>query len=127
MHFLVRGILFCLLLSSCGPAPYRGETWGTDQFVIDSYQIKEGKLAILEMEGNEPMQLSSDLLQEYQDAIREGDVLEVLSYGSTTLERNFLSDERSGYVSSARRKNQFPPRPVKSSLKDFLLKPPARR
>lgn len=55
-----------LFFSSCGHAPFRGEDIaGADEFVMDSYKIREGKSAILELEGKSPPTLSQELLQEY--------------------------------------------------------------
>lgn len=56
------------------------EIFGADEFVLDSYRIKEGKFAILEMEGEEQGELSDDLLDEYQDQIHEDDVLKISLY-----------------------------------------------
>ena len=42
--------IFSLLCSCSGP--YLGkEVFGADEFVLDSYKIRSGKLSILEMEG----------------------------------------------------------------------------
>jgi polysaccharide biosynthesis/export protein len=71
-------ILLCtfLLLCSCGNPPYMGkDTVGADEFVMDSYKIRQGKFSILQMEGREFAELSPELLQEYKDTILDGDVL----------------------------------------------------
>lgn len=58
---------FLLLFSSCGHSPFRGnEVVGADEFVMDSYKIREGKFAILELEGKEFNSLPTDALQEYE-------------------------------------------------------------
>lgn len=70
-----------LLLCSCGNAPYLGkDSVGADEFVLDSYQIRQGKFSILQLEGKNFSELSPQYLQEYQDTIQEGDVLFVAIY-----------------------------------------------
>ncbi len=70
-----------LFLASCGNPPYRGkEVLGADEFVMDSYRIREGKFAILEMEGKSFEELSPAFLEEYQDTVQEGDVLQIFLY-----------------------------------------------
>ncbi len=81
-------IIACLLVlvffSSCTNPPYRGnDVLGADEFVMDSYRIREGKLSILSMEGKEIEELPSSLLEEYQDVINNGDVLQVAIYHPT--------------------------------------------
>lgn len=53
------------------------EQYGADEFVMDSYKIREGKLSILEMEGVCLEPLACELLQEYPDTICDDDVLQV--------------------------------------------------
>jgi polysaccharide export outer membrane protein len=53
---------------------------GAEDFVMDSYQIREGKFSILSMEGKNFEELSPDLLEEYQDVINDGDVLQIAVY-----------------------------------------------
>lgn len=50
---------------------------GADEFVMDSYKIRQGKFSILQLEGKNYAELSPDLLNEYQDVIQDGDVLYV--------------------------------------------------
>ena len=77
---LLAGIL-CVLLYGCGNAPYRGpDVLGADAFVMDSYKIREGKFSILKLEGKLSEDLSPELLDEYQDSIQEGDVLDISIY-----------------------------------------------
>jgi len=74
-------LLLGLLFAGCGNAPYQGaDLYGADEFVIDSYKIKEGKFSILEMEGDPIVTLNPDYLEEYVDTIGNGDVLEVAVY-----------------------------------------------
>ncbi len=69
--------LLLLVLASCS-GPYMGkELYGADEFVLDSYKIREGKFSILEMEGFAYEELDEDLLDEYQDRIHEDDVLQI--------------------------------------------------
>ena len=72
----------CLsLCSGCSNPPYQGpDLLGADEFVLDSYKIKQGKFSILEMEGEPSQELSRDLLQEYPDVIENGDVLNIAVY-----------------------------------------------
>ncbi|CCB85172.1 MULTISPECIES: polysaccharide biosynthesis/export family protein [Parachlamydia] len=53
---------------------------GADEFVTDSYKIREGKFGILEMEGIETGCIPPEAMEEYQDAIAEDDVLNVVVY-----------------------------------------------
>ncbi len=48
---------------------------GADEFVMDSYKIRQGKFSILQMEGKNYAELSPELLNEYQDVIKDDDVL----------------------------------------------------
>ena len=71
--------LLLFLFAACTNAPYRGcGTCGADDLVIDSYQVQEGKFAILEMEGKCRTCLDDYLLQEYRNVIQEGDILQVV-------------------------------------------------
>lgn len=75
---------FCLLIlaaflhgccrSACN-FPYCME--GAQEFVLDSYKIREGKFSILEMEGEEYCPLPCSYLEEYEDLIDEDDVLKI--------------------------------------------------
>ncbi|HSX12706.1 MAG TPA: SLBB domain-containing protein [Rhabdochlamydiaceae bacterium] len=72
--------ILLVLLSCCTNPPYRGEVCGPDEFVMDSYKIREGKLSILEMEGKEVDPFCCGWLDEYKDLIHEGDILQVAVY-----------------------------------------------
>ena len=77
-------ISFLLASAACTNPPYRGnEVLGADEFVMDSYRIREGKFSILQMEGKEYEDLSADLLEDYTDTINEGDVLQIALYHPT--------------------------------------------
>lgn len=80
--FTLLSILF--FFSSCSNAPYRGrDVLGADEFVMDSYKIKEGKFSILEMQGIQFGELTPELLEPYTDVIHEGDVLQIALYHPT--------------------------------------------
>jgi len=71
-------VLFTFAFFGCTNAPYRGkDLLGADEFIMDSYRIREGKSSILEMEGSPVSSLSSPLLEPYQDTIQEGDILNI--------------------------------------------------
>ncbi len=79
-------IFFFLLvcLWGCTNPPYRGsDLLGAEDFVMDSYRIREGKFSILSMEGKEYEPFSEELLNEYQDVINNGDVLQIALYHPT--------------------------------------------
>ncbi|HSX11054.1 MAG TPA: polysaccharide biosynthesis/export family protein [Chlamydiales bacterium] len=56
------------------------DLFGADEFVLDSYKIREGKFAILEMEGQPTVELDEEMLDEFQDRIQEDDVLQIALY-----------------------------------------------
>jgi polysaccharide export outer membrane protein len=73
--------LAAIVISSCTNPPYRGrDVLGAEDFVMDSYRIREGKFFILSMEGKNFEELSSELLEEYKDVINDGDVLQIAVY-----------------------------------------------
>ncbi len=83
---MLKILLLALLVSfsSCTTPPYRGkEVLGADEFVMDSYKIREGKFSILQMEGKCFEELSCALLEDYEDVIHEGDVLNIALYHPT--------------------------------------------
>jgi len=53
---------------------------GPDEFVIDSYTIRQGKFSILQMEGVEVDDLPEDAMYEYKDTIAEDDILNIALY-----------------------------------------------
>jgi len=75
-------ILFICLAFLCGCSSSRCDydTYGADEFVIDSYKIRQGKLAILEMEGLPLADLPPDAMDEYIDQIDEDDILNIAVY-----------------------------------------------
>lgn len=73
-------LFLCLVVASCS-GPYMGkDLFGADEFVLDSYKIREGKFSILEMEGFCTEELDEQYLDEYQDRIHEDDVLQIALY-----------------------------------------------
>lgn len=89
--FAMRGIFFIifglLVLASCTNPPYKGmDVLGADEFVMDSYKIREGKFAILQMEGRDLGTLPGALLEEYRDVIQEGDLLQIAIYHPTRID-----------------------------------------
>lgn len=72
---------FCLLLfSACSRPCHNYPTYGADEFVMDSYKIRQGKLSILEMEGVELFEPGPDAMEEYKDVIAEDDILNIAVY-----------------------------------------------
>ncbi|MBS0620710.1 MAG: polysaccharide biosynthesis/export family protein [Verrucomicrobia bacterium] len=82
--FVKWQIFLLLFVAACTNPPYRGpDVVGAEEFVMDSYRIREGKFSILQMEGKESEELSSSMLDEYKDVINEGDVLKIALYHPT--------------------------------------------
>ncbi len=86
-HFYAY-VFLVLLISSCSNAPYKGkDVLGADEFVMDSYKIREGKFSILEiMQGKEFAPITKELLETYPDLIHEGDVLQILLVHPTRID-----------------------------------------
>ena len=51
MKTLLSLALLLLCFTSCHRPCHQYDIYGADEFVIDSYKIRQGKLAILDMEG----------------------------------------------------------------------------
>jgi len=75
--------LLLLFLGGCCAPCYHYADAGAEEFVLDSYRIREGKFSILEMEGLCSTYLDPGLLEEYADIIDEDDILEVALYHPT--------------------------------------------
>ncbi len=74
-------ILICLLtLCGCAPQTFDYCVEGADEFVVDSYNIRQGKLTILEMQGRCQECLPPDAMCEYEDVIAEDDILNIAVY-----------------------------------------------
>jgi polysaccharide export outer membrane protein len=87
MHGILSILIILLCLGSCTNPPYRGaDVLGADEFVMDSYKIREGKFSILEMEGRLFGELPCTFLEPYRDVIHEGDVLQIAVYHPSRLD-----------------------------------------
>lgn len=86
--FMLLGFILCLsfFLASCCRPCCGYNVVGADEFVIDSYQIKQGKLSILEMTGVPIGELPCDAMEEYNDTIDEDDILDIALYHPTRRE-----------------------------------------
>ena len=74
-------LIIVLLVSGCSPScGYNYCIEGAQEFVLDSYQISQGKFAILEMEGEFPGLCPPCCLEEYEDCIDEDDVLKIVLF-----------------------------------------------
>lgn len=76
-------LLLLIVLGSCSSPCCDYDILGADEFVIDSYKIRQGKLAILEMEGYEVEELPCDAMEEYKDVIAEDDLLNIVIFHPT--------------------------------------------
>ncbi len=74
MRWILPLIIF---ISACSPCTYNYCMEGAQEFVLDSYQIAQGKFSILELEGECVDCLSPIYMQEYEDQINEDDVLKI--------------------------------------------------
>ncbi|MBM3191654.1 MAG: sugar transporter [Chlamydiae bacterium] len=76
-----QSLFLGICLVGCSNPPYQGpDLLGADEFVLDSYKIKQGKFSILEMEGMTSEELSHMLLKEAPDTIENGDVFNIAIY-----------------------------------------------
>jgi len=80
--------IFCLIVSflmyGCTPSyVYKYCKEGAQEFVLDSYQISQGKFSILELEGACIGWLPPEFLLEYEDRIDEDDVLNIALFHPT--------------------------------------------
>ncbi len=73
-------VLMLLLCAACHPPCHDYAVMGADEFVTDSYQIRQGKLAILEMEGIELREIAPEEMLEYKDVVAEDDILNIVIY-----------------------------------------------
>lgn len=72
--------LFGLAGCSSNRPPCDYDVYGPDEFVIDSYQIRQGKEAILELQGICLETLPPEAMEEYKDVIAEDDILNIVAY-----------------------------------------------
>lgn len=75
-----------LLLASCSRPCCNYNVVGPDELVTDSYRIRQGKSAILEMVGEPDGCLPYDAMCEYEDTIAENDILNIALYHPTRKE-----------------------------------------
>ena len=79
------GATFALLaavfiMQGCRPNHYNYCVQGVDDFVCDSYLIREGKNGILELQGWCCDELPCDAMDEYDDYVEEDDILNIAMY-----------------------------------------------
>lgn len=85
------GRYICCLLSSLvlfligcsNPSYHAYRNSGPEEFIMDSYKIRQGKYSILEMEGKSLTKLSCELLCEKEPVIQEKDILSIALYHPT--------------------------------------------
>lgn len=84
-RFLALSLLLLTLALSSGCSNlYRGDDLCfADEFVIDSYKIKEGKFSILEMKGSSLFPFSLEYLEDYKDTVQDDDVLRIALFHPT--------------------------------------------
>lgn len=75
--FLFLSILF---LTSCTTPICQNVTYDLEEFMIDSYQVSQGKLAILQLESQEQCISSLDNCFLFEEKIVDGDVLTIAVY-----------------------------------------------
>lgn len=99
-----RSLLLCALtiFTACSTPCCRDyPVMGIQEFVTDSYKIRQGKLAILEMEGKEVGELPPDAMDEYRDQIAEDDILNIAIYHPTRKDLmesiQFINDTVGGF------------------------------
>lgn len=75
-------LLFILLMftAGCSNQCFDYAVMGADEFVADSYCIRQGKVAILDMEGIDAGDLPCNAMDEYKDVIAEDDILNIVVY-----------------------------------------------
>lgn len=73
-------IIALVFLSGCTRTSCNYPMCTACDFVMDSYRIRQGKLAIAEMEGCPLRPIGCDDLEEYCDSIEEDDILSVVLY-----------------------------------------------
>lgn len=73
-------MILIVFLNSCTKPCHDYAVMGCDEFVMDSYKIRQGKFAILEMEGIEVEELPECAMWEYRDLIAEDDILNITVY-----------------------------------------------
>lgn len=82
---LFRAFIFLILLSlfSCSRPCCDYPVYDACEFVTDSFLIRQGKNAILELEGYEVGDIPNEAMLEYKDEIDEDDILNIVIYHPT--------------------------------------------
>lgn len=83
MRQIILSFFLLVVLTSCATTHFDYPVMGADEFVMDSYRIRQGKLAILELEGVEVGELTEEDMQEYRDVVAEDDILNIVVYHPT--------------------------------------------
>ncbi len=95
-------LLFLLVATSCTKPCCDYNIVGADEFVIDSYQIRQGKLAILQFMGQDVGCYPEDAMDEYDDLVTEGDVLNIALYHPSRADLRegfeFINNAMGGFV-----------------------------
>jgi polysaccharide biosynthesis/export protein len=76
----ILSILLMITCTACHPPCCDYAVMGADEFVIDSYTIRQGKFSILQMEGIDTDEFPEDAMDEYIDTIAEDDILNIVVY-----------------------------------------------
>lgn len=77
---VVISILLLLTCVSCNTPCHDYAIMGADEFVIDSYTIRQGKFSILQMEGVDVEDVPEEAMDQYKDTIAEDDILNIVLY-----------------------------------------------
>ncbi|MGK5594405.1 MAG: polysaccharide biosynthesis/export family protein [Parachlamydiaceae bacterium] len=81
MRLFLSLALLLVVSASCAPRTSCDyDIYGADEFVIDSYRIRQGKAAILEMQGIYLEDITEEDMCEYKDVIAEDDILNIVVY-----------------------------------------------
>ncbi len=97
---LLLSVFIALILSSCHTSCHQYDVFGADEFITDSYLIRQGKQSILDLEGVETPELCSEAMEEYLDVIAEDDILNIAIYHpkrGDIMEAIHLINERIGF------------------------------
>ena len=82
-YSLILSLFLVLFCTSCRKSSCNYCVEGADEFVLDSYRIRQGKLAILDMKGVPLGEMPFGALAEYKDTIANGDILNIAVYHPT--------------------------------------------
>ena len=79
-QYLLLLVPIFLVFFSCSPPKHDYPVKGAAEFVMDSHKIRQGKFAILQMEGARIDCLDPSVFNDYTDLIDENDILEIRIY-----------------------------------------------